>query len=52
MLIIRQSNRLDRLADDLVEDLAQAEGRHPLQADLVVVQSPGMATWLPSVLFD
>ncbi|HSG92001.1 MAG TPA: exodeoxyribonuclease V subunit gamma [Pseudomonadales bacterium] len=46
MLRIRQSNRLDRLADDLIEALMTPSGRHPLVSERVVVQSPGMATWL------
>ncbi|MDZ7826099.1 MAG: exodeoxyribonuclease V subunit gamma [Gammaproteobacteria bacterium] len=46
MLRIRQSNRLDRLADDLIATLAAPTGAHPLEPEQVVVQSPGMATWL------
>lgn len=46
MLRIRQSNRLDRLADDLIGALAAPTGAHPLEPEQVVVQSPGMATWL------
>ena len=57
MLEVRQSNRLDLLAENLVARLGDrvgyrhgdhsAEGLHVvLDRDVVVVQSPGMATWL------
>ncbi|MEE4360001.1 MAG: exodeoxyribonuclease V subunit gamma [Pseudomonadales bacterium] len=46
MLQLHQSNRLDRLADALIETFETPTGRHPLEAEQVVVQSPGMATWL------
>ncbi|MEE4302240.1 MAG: exodeoxyribonuclease V subunit gamma [Pseudomonadales bacterium] len=46
MLEVRQSNRLDVLAQQLVERLRVPGGGGVLQSDVVVVQSPGMATWL------
>ncbi|MEE4383159.1 MAG: exodeoxyribonuclease V subunit gamma, partial [Pseudomonadales bacterium] len=46
MLHLHQSNRLERLADALVDRFDVPTGRHPLELEQVVVQSPGMATWL------
>jgi exodeoxyribonuclease V gamma subunit len=45
MLILHQSNRLERLADRLADLLGQPV-EDPLQSDWVVVQHPGMARWL------
>lgn len=44
-------NRLERLADLLAERLASAAG-DPLEGEVIVVQSRGMATWLEQRLAD
>ena len=46
MLHLHQSNRLEHLANALVDRFDVPTGRHPLELEQVVVQSPGMATWL------
>ncbi len=48
-LIVTQSNRLERLADAACAWL-RAPLSHPLESDVVIVQSRGMATWLARVL--
>ncbi len=45
MLVVTQSNRLEMLADRLVERLRRAP-LPPLVPEIVVVQSTGMARWL------
>ena len=45
MLVVTQSNRLEMLADRLVERLRRAPPP-PLVPEIVVVQSAGMARWL------
>jgi len=51
MLILHQSNRLERLADDLAEVL-RVPLAPPLTPEIIAVQSNGMARWLRMRLAD
>jgi len=51
MLILHQSNRLERLADDLAEVL-RVPLALPLTPEIIAVQSNGMARWLRMRLAD
>ena len=51
MLILHQSNRLERLADDLAEVL-RVPMRPALAPEIIAVQSNGMARWLRMRLAD
>ncbi|QSA97708.1 exodeoxyribonuclease V subunit gamma [Methylococcus sp. EFPC2] len=51
MLILHHGNRLENLADELAQLLAE-EPAPPLQAEVVITQSRGMARWLALRLAD
>ena len=51
MLIVHESNRLERLADDLAEVL-RVPMRPALSPETIAVQSNGMARWLRMRLAD
>ncbi len=46
MFIVHSSNRTERLLDQLLQVLESQPLRQPLRAEQVLIQSPGMATWL------
>src|SRR5690606_20769837 len=46
MFIVHSSNRTERLLEQLLQVLEGQPLRQPLRADQVLIQSPGMATWL------
>lgn len=54
MLHLVQSNRMENLAKQLVDWLARGLSfkSSPLEADVVLVQSPGMAQWLKLVIAE